>query len=293
MQETKNYKLKMPDQEDYYSVEDSNDNMQIVDTVLTTLSQEMKELEKEVSVCFQSVSNGKELIKTAITGVDSTIQLPDSPTFEALASSIGQIKTGVDTSDATAVASEIRWGKTAYVNGKKIRGSAYIKSEPYSVLIEDGMVYPKCAYSSSWDTCVKVNYNGSISLIENHSQFMALGEDVLTLVALKPPFDNARYILVEYINGNPRGSTHIPYTYFDMFILGDSKVIGADGSEWPLAAVFYNNGYKLGFVLMEDDPYPKADIEYTIKIILPKEAVDGGGRPGTLSVYLEFFYLGY
>lgn len=71
---------------------------------------------------FQSVSNGKSSIASAITG--KGISTSSTASFSTMATNIGKIPTGVDTSDTTAVASNVLSGKTFYgSSGSKITGS--------------------------------------------------------------------------------------------------------------------------------------------------------------------------
>lgn len=63
---------------------------------ITNLSTDNKtSLVEAVNECFQSASDGKTAIATAITGVDESITIPDNPTFAQLAALIGQISTGM------------------------------------------------------------------------------------------------------------------------------------------------------------------------------------------------------
>lgn len=69
---------------------------------------------------FQSVSEGKSAIAAAVT--DKGVTTAADATFQQIANNIASILQ-LDTSDATAVASQILSGYSAYVKGVKINGS--------------------------------------------------------------------------------------------------------------------------------------------------------------------------
>lgn len=78
-------------------------------------------VEDAIEELFTDVSNGKQIVASAIT--DKGVTTAEDATYQEMADNIAAIETGVDTSDATAVEADLAYGKTAYANGQKIIGA--------------------------------------------------------------------------------------------------------------------------------------------------------------------------
>jgi hypothetical protein len=110
-----------------------------------------------------AISDKINSIKTHIGNAYTAIEekggmIPPNKNCFNLAGAIKTISTGVDTSDATAVASDILSGKTAYVNGAKVTGTI----ATYDGAYED-MTAQKTLEESTWEEINTASLDGSAS----------------------------------------------------------------------------------------------------------------------------------
>ena len=75
----------------------------------------------QLESCFRSVSNGKVLVASAITG--KGVNTASDAALSTMANNINNIKDVANNTQATATAADITAGKTAWVNGKLISGN--------------------------------------------------------------------------------------------------------------------------------------------------------------------------
>lgn len=126
----------------------------------------------EVDALKKSVSDGKTLVANAITAKGVTTATDAE--FATMATNIGKIQTGVDTSDATAVAANILNGKTAYVKGSKITGAmaekAGVTVDATATMQDNNYIYLNMP-EGHYDTASKVrtpnsNFTPEFELVE-------------------------------------------------------------------------------------------------------------------------------
>lgn len=89
MKTTVNYALKKPEENDFYSVNDQNDNMDIIDTQMKKSNKAITALSQAVDDVKKNVSDGKGTIASAIT--DMGVSTAPDATFATMAANVKKI----------------------------------------------------------------------------------------------------------------------------------------------------------------------------------------------------------
>lgn len=167
------------------------------------------------------VNTAKENIKQAI--IDKGQEAGDN--IEDYASLIGQIETGIDTSDATATATDVLSGKTAYVKGAKVTGS--MENQGYISVFSNTEAISKTKGYHSW---VKV-------AADTQTELYRTCYDLSNMILNGQPntIPNT-YELLEYLEGTGTQYIQLPFPTLDTNISNGNYNVWLDAKFTDLTA---------------------------------------------------------
>lgn len=150
------------------------------------------------------------------TGATSPISLESMP---------GKIKTLTDTSDANAVETDLFAGKTAYVDGQKIRGKKVdvkiSSSRSGTLWYYDGSQFVKKTFSSGYSETIQVQKGSIFIVLGTASRPSSLPSGYSVYYPKLSVSNGSRYI--DYRSFYMSGNTSMLFFYF-VHVNGDSTV---------------------------------------------------------------------
>lgn len=124
----------------------------------------------KADAAFTSASNGKQTVGNAITGVDPNVTIPTDPTFNDLATAIGQISTGkkwasgTKVSDGTAIGFIRRNGTVSTSKHAPLVVTELEFTPSFVLIIDKGT-----GNYNAWTICYGGSIDSEISILDNRA----------------------------------------------------------------------------------------------------------------------------
>lgn len=246
MEYTTNLNLKKPDVNEFYNVvEQENANMDIIDEAVNTLNESLNEV-------FQSVSNGKELIASAIT--DKKVPTDADATFAEMAANIEGLKLG----SGNATTADVLSGKT-FTNDDGVEYTGEL------VLSGNATAANVLASKTFYNTDAKTKETGAMTDNSSTTKSGTISLDTT----------NKRVQLAVPANGYYNTSSKLYQTYANVAskigltaakLVSGNTVLGIAGTATnmvPSSGIIYNAGSNPGGMSKDYRYYYSANDSYT------------------------------